>query len=457
MELKLKQPNGSSNNTTKLPQQETNDQENRSKGEPYDFVSNRPERKRNNFLESTGHLIKGCLGGGVLGIHEAFMKCGLWTALFVTIGFGLYISYCLHILISAAQTLYRRLHIPEMSYPDVAEASLRVAPFPGLRKYSKWFRYAVDVIICIDLFGASCVYQIMIAKTIMELVENTQENESEDINRLRLYILALLIPILLLCMIRSLKYLAPFTLLGDVLVVVCVVATLIYSLQSAQPIKNVPAWKDAIGFFEFCGIVVFSMEGIGVSLPIENNMKDPKQFPLVIASGMSIVLLFLITIGFFGYWGFGEHCVTPVTLNFPTDIFPTILKGLMGVMIFITYALNFWVPFNLVWHYLAKKHDPKKHWIWERFYRGAFVLLITLVAIAFPNIGNLMGLLGAFALSNMGFIFPAVINLLIIWEDPGLGRFRWRLWKNVAIIQVGILLFFAGTYSNMKGLISNLK
>nr|XP_004924909.1 proton-coupled amino acid transporter-like protein pathetic [Bombyx mori] len=422
----------------------------------YDFVAHRSTRKPTNTLESIGHLVKGCLGGGILGIHEAYMKCGLWSSLVITIVFGFYITYCVHILVKSAQILYKRLHVPEMSYPDVAEASLEIGPFPKLRKYSKWFRYAVDLIICIDLFGACCVYQIIIAKTIKQLIGGNEGIDSENLNYLRLYILALLVPILLLCMITTLKYLAPFTLLADVFIVACVIATVVYSLRSAPDISTVPAWKDVIGFFEFCGIVVFSMEGIGVSLPIENNMKEPKKFPIILSAGMTVVVSFLIVVGFFGYWGFGESSRSPVTLNFPSEIFATIMKCLMAVMIFVTFALNFWAPFNLVWHYVSKKHDPKKHWLWERLYRGSFIIVITAIAIAFPNIGNLMGLLGAFCLSNMGFIFPAIIELLVVWEDPGLGKYRWRLWKNVLVLLVGILLFIAGTYSNVKGLIANL-
>ncbi|CAG9572913.1 unnamed protein product [Danaus chrysippus] len=422
----------------------------------FDFVKERQIRRPTNTIESTGHLIKGCLGGGILGIHEAYMKSGLWTSLFITVIFGFYIAYCMHILVKSAQTLYKRLHLTEMSYPDLAEASLEVGPFPKLRKYSKFFRYAVDTVICIDLFGACCVYQIIIAKTIKEVVEASTEEQSYDLNRLRLYIFALLIPVLLLCMITTLKYLAPFTLIADVFIVACVVATIYYGYKSAPPLASVPAWKDGIGFFEFCGIVVFSMEGIGVSLPIENNMKEPEKFPKILAAGMCVVVLFLMLVGFFGYWGFGENSISPVTLNFPTEIFPTVLKCLMGVMIFITFALNFWAPFNLVWHYVSKKHNPKKYWLWERVYRSIFVIMITAIAIAFPNIGNLMGLLGAFCLSNMGFIFPAFIELLVIWESPGLGRLNWRLWKNIFVILIGVLLFVAGTYSNVKGLINSL-
>ena len=73
----------------------------------------------------------------------------------------------------------------------------------------------------------------------------------------------------------------------------CVIATIVYSQRTAPKISEMPAWKDVIGFFEFCGIVVFSMEGIGVSLPIENNMKNPKQFPMVLCGGKSTFRYFI--------------------------------------------------------------------------------------------------------------------------------------------------------------------
>ena len=42
--------------------------------------------------------------------------------------------------------------------------------------------------------------------------------EEGDLNKLRLYIFIMLVPVLLLCMITTLKYLAPFSLLADVFI-----------------------------------------------------------------------------------------------------------------------------------------------------------------------------------------------------------------------------------------------
>lgn len=55
------------------------------------------------LVESTAHFIKGCLGAGILGIHEAYMYGGIWTSLLVTIIFGFLNSHCMSV--SSSQTL----------------------------------------------------------------------------------------------------------------------------------------------------------------------------------------------------------------------------------------------------------------------------------------------------------------------------------------------------------------
>lgn len=63
----------------------------------------------------------------------------------------------------------------------------------------------------------------------------------------------------------------------------------------------------------------------------------------------------------------------------------------MMLMIWVTFALNFWVPFNLVWVYLKKRHASRLQ-LWERIYRAVFIIGITIIAIAFPSVTDLMGL-----------------------------------------------------------------
>nr|XP_026484161.1 proton-coupled amino acid transporter-like protein pathetic [Vanessa tameamea] len=423
----------------------------------YDFLSARPPGKRTNVIESIGHLVKSCLGGGVVAIHESYKQCGLWTSVVLTVVLGAFVSYCMLILARSAQKIYGRVQVPAMSYPDLAQAALETGPFVNLRKYSKCFRYAVDFTICVDLFGSCCVYQIMISRTIKQLVEGTDDISTGGNPPLRAYIAMLLIPCVLICMITTLKYLAPFSIVADFFIVTVAGATVYYAVKSAEmtPLEF-PIFKTFAGLFEFVGVCVFSMEGVGVTLAIENSMEEPKKIPIVLAGGMSIVISIVLTVGFFGYWGFGEKSKSPVTLNFPLEPFPIALKVMMALMIYVTFALNFWVPFELVWYYIKQKYDPSKYWFWERVYRGLFVFIITVIAVIFPAVTKFIGLLGSFCLSNMGFIYPAFIELNLDWVDPGLGFMMWRLWKFVAILIFGTILCIVGTYSNAKELIAEV-
>lgn len=60
-------------------------------------------------------------------------------------------------------------------------------------------------------------------------------------------------------------------------------------------------------------------------------------------------------------------------------------------MIYVTHALNFFIPFRLCWHYIQKKHNQNHLLRWERIYRALFVIVIAIVAIVFPAINPLMG------------------------------------------------------------------
>lgn len=80
-----------------------------------------------------------------------------------------------------------------------------------------------------------------------------------------------------------------------------------------------------------------------------------------------------------------------------------------------------------------------------------FILVI--VAIACPNLGPVISLVGALCLSFLGLILPSCIDLVTCWEEPGLGRGYWRLWKNLAIIMFGILGLVTGVYSSVLDII----
>lgn len=65
------------------------------------------------------------------------------------------------------------------------------------------------------------------------------------------------------------------------------------------------------------------MEGIGVVMPVENDMQKPQHFlgcPGVLNTAMITVVVLYAVIGFFGYVRFGDEVKGSVTLNLPEGV-----------------------------------------------------------------------------------------------------------------------------------------
>lgn len=79
-------------------------------------------------------------------------------------------------------------------------------------------------------------------------------------------------------------------------------------------------------------------------------------------------------------------------------------------------------------------------------------VLTVVVAIAIPDIGPFMTLIGAVCLSALGLMFPAIIEVITYWNDGGMGAFYWRLWKNTVLVAFGFIALLTGTYTGINEL-----
>lgn len=50
-------------------------------------------------------------------------------------------------------------------------------------------------------------------------------------------------------------------------------------------------------------------------ISVENNMKTPRSFNLVMSLAMAIICVLYAAFGFVGYLRYGERCMGSVTLN----------------------------------------------------------------------------------------------------------------------------------------------
>lgn len=136
------------------------------------------------------------------------------------------------------------------------------------------------------------------------------------------YLLALLIPFILINSIRNLKLLAPFSWFANVLTFVCFGIVAYYVFQDIPDIKRVSYWGTAFTYPLFFGTTLFALEAVGVVIAVENNMKTPKSFGGafgVLNISMVITVFLYVAMGFFGYWKYGDESQASITLNLPPD------------------------------------------------------------------------------------------------------------------------------------------
>ncbi|XP_049885283.1 proton-coupled amino acid transporter-like protein CG1139 isoform X1 [Pectinophora gossypiella] len=410
-------------------------------------------------MDTLIHLLKGSLGSGILAMPEAFHNAGLYFGLIATFAIGGICTYCVHVLVKTAHELCRRIQKPSLGFAETAEAAFLAGP-PAVHKFSRLAKAIVNWFLVIDLLGCCCVYIVFVSKNVKQVVDFYAESSDwlpHDMD-VRIY-MAILLPLLILMnLIRNLKYLAPFSMIANLLVGTGMGITFYYLFQDVPSIserKPFAGWGRLPTFF---GTAIFALEGIGVVMPLENNMKTPTHFigcPGVLNFGMFFVVSLYAFTGFFGYLKYGDDTKSSITLNLPQDeVLGQCVKLMIAVAIFFTYSLQFYVPMEIIWKNVRHWFGAKKN-LAEYSIRIGIIILTLCLAIAIPNLGPFISLVGAVCLSFLGLIFPAVIETVTFWDRPnGLGRFNWVLWKNIFMVSFGILGFLSGSYVSIVAIIN---
>lgn len=248
----------------------------------------------------------------------AFANGGLWFGLAATFTVGIICTYCVHILVKCSHILCRRAQVPSLAFADIAETAFLAGP-QALHKWSRLARFIINAFLVIDLIGCCCVYNAFVAKNVQQVVE---QYYPEFTMSLRLYILLLLPLLLPINMIRNLKHLAPFSVVANLLMAAGVIISIYYTMIDVPSVKERPIIADLHKLPMFFGTVIFALEGIGVVMSLENNMKTPRHFlgcPGVLNFGMAFVVCLYALVGFLGYLKYGDETEMSITLNLPNN------------------------------------------------------------------------------------------------------------------------------------------
>lgn len=161
--------------------------------------------------------------------------------------------------VKCAHTLYRRTKVTAMSYADVAEVAFANGP-SWSKGFSSVTRQCVLALLFITYFGTCSVYTVIIATNFQQVYSYYAGHDVE----LRYFIAVLLLPLILLSYVPNLKYLAPVSMVANLLMAGGLGITFYYLMCDMPAISERPAIAPLNAFPTFFCLTVFAMEAIGV-------------------------------------------------------------------------------------------------------------------------------------------------------------------------------------------------
>ncbi|XP_012147340.2 proton-coupled amino acid transporter-like protein acs isoform X1 [Megachile rotundata] len=419
----------------------------------YDPYDHRVVTHPTTFAETLLHLLKGSLGTGILAMPSAFHNSGYAVGTVATIIIGMFCTYCMRILVNSEYELCKRKKVPSLSYHGTAEAALSVGPVP-LRRFAKPSIHVINVFLLVYQLGTCCVYTVFIGTNLDKALNDYLPNMD-----VRLYMVAILVPLILVNWIRNLKFLAPCSTIANFITLASFSIILYYifreplSLEDREPIGHVT------NFPLYFGTVLFALEAIGVVMPLENEMKKPKKFMSlfgVLNVGMSTIVVLYTVIGLFGYIRYGSEVGGSITLKLGEhEILGQSVQLLLSLAIFFTHPIQCYVAIDIVWNeYIAPKLEKNsRKLLWEYVLRTCIVLSTFLLAIVIPELELFISLFGALCLSGLGLIFPAIIQICTFWGVSTRTERAIMLAKNMSLILFGLLGLIVGTYTSLRNIV----
>ncbi|CAH0402192.1 unnamed protein product [Chilo suppressalis] len=403
------------------------------------------------YVDTMLHIFKGNIGSGLLAMGDAFKNGGLVFATISTVIMGIICVHAQHILLNCAEDMRGRVKDGKaIGFAQTVRMVFEQGG-PRLKARARLMGILVDTFLCVTQLGFCCVYIVFIANNVKLICDHY--NVRIDLS---IHMIFVVVPVLLACMVRNLKFLTPFSTIANLLMAVGVGVVVYEACQDLPPVSSrdyVGTWKTLPLYF---GTAVYAFEGIGLVLPLKNEMRNPEQFqkPLgVLNVSMVIVGSIFIVVGFLGYLQWGKAVQGSLTLNLPPGlILSNVVQTLIALAIMFTYPLQFYVPVRITWPALRARCGPRAVVAKELGYRALLVLLTFILAESIPQLGLFISLVGAVSSTALALMFPPLIELVMISQKPN-GPHYFTIFKDVTIILLGVFIFITGTYESVASII----
>lgn len=366
-------------------------------------------RGTNSSMNAALLLLKSFVGTGVLFLPRAFLNGGMLFSSLVLLAVASISFYSFILLINTRMVV-------EASFGDI-----------GGILYGKWMRTMILFSIVLSQVGFVSAYIVFTSENMQAFVLAVSKCKSFiDIKFMVMMQLVIFLP---LSLIRDIGKLGFTALVADAFILLGLIYLYyydIFTIVQNHGLADIKMFNPA-SWTLFIGTAIFTFEGIGLIIPIQESMKHPEKFARVLGIVMIIVTVAMTSIGVLSYAAYGSSTKTVVILNLPQDSkFVNVIQFLYSIAILLSTPLQLFPAIRILETELfsrSGKYNPYIKWQKNVF---RFFLVVLCALIAWGGAGDLdkfVSLVGSFACVPLVWIYPPLLHLKAVsktrWQRIG--------------------------------------
>ncbi|KAL9605079.1 MAG: hypothetical protein Q9219_000013 [cf. Caloplaca sp. 3 TL-2023] len=328
-------------------------------------MSSRAPTGRNSPLGAASMLLKSFVGTGVLFLPKAYLNGGMLFSNLVLLLVAALSYYCFILLVNT------RLKV-EASFGDM-----------GGILYGKWLRVLILSSVALSQIGFVAAYIVFTSENLQAFILAVSDCRTWiDIKFMVLMQLIIFLP---LSLIRDISALSLTAYIADFFILLGLVYLYYYDFFTLAVNHGV---ADIVNFNPrdwtlFIGTAIFTFEGVGLIIPIQESMRQPSKFPPVLAAVMIIITVIFISMGAVSYAAFGSSTKTVVLLNLPQDDrFVNAVQFLYSLAILLSTPLQLFPAIRIMENAFftrSGKNDPRIK-LGKNVFRFCLVMVCALIA-----------------------------------------------------------------------------
>lgn len=352
-----------------------------------------PGKRRKRKKEKVAHggspsgaallLLKSFVGTGVLFLPKAFLNGGMLFSCLIMLTVAWLSYYCFLLLCST------RIKVPA-SFGGM-----------GLKLYGRPMQFAINFSLVISQIGFSSAYIVFVSENLQAFILAVSKCETFiDIKYLILMQMVIFLP---LSLYRNIHNIQKIAVAADVFILAGLLYLYyydIYTMAHQGGIADIALFNKN-DWTLFIGTAIFTFEGIGLIIPIQESMKEPRKFPWVLAMVMVIITVIFTSMGALSYAAYGSKTKTVVILNMPQDSkFVNGVQFIYSLAILLSTPLQFFPAIEITSMAIFKrtgKNNPFVKWKKNMFRFFMVVLCATIAWLGADDLDKFVALVGSFA------------------------------------------------------------